>query len=91
MNQHAKRMATCFRNTFLQITFEARLKAGLKNELSQQGLDPTVNNNKDKALRAILRNNTDGLQPEMVDFTLKIRKILQTGDIDGELPPSPDQ
>ena len=89
MSQHAKRMATCFRNTFLQITFEARLKAGLKNELSQQGLDPRVNNNKDKALRAILQNNTDGLQPEMVDFTLKIRKILQTGDIDGELPAEP--
>ena len=85
---HAQKIATNFRNTFLEIPFRARIKAGVTYELSRNGL--LDKRNKKIALKAILENNdTEELPPEMADFVNKIRKLLHTGDPDGELPAEP--
>ena len=89
LTQHAMKIATNFRNTFLERPFKARLRAGVKHELSRRGLDPRTNNNESIVFKAIMENETDRLQPVMVDFVNNIRKILHTGDPNGELPAEP--
>jgi hypothetical protein len=89
LSQHAMKITTNFRNTFLDRPFKARLRAGVKHELSRRGLDPSTNDNESIVLKAIMENDTNRLQPVMADFVNKIRKILHTGDLNGELPAEP--
>ena len=89
LSQHARKIATNFRNTFGERPFKARLRAGVKHELSRRGLDPWTNNNQSIVFKAIMENDTDRLQPVMADFVNNIRKILHTGDLNGELPAEP--